>query len=331
MSTRSKISFKNIIIQKLQLPPKQRATNTNKLRSLPNILSSKMNANENTNMDSLVIQTQTNSKPIKNLAADDVNLKEQFEPKSLLTVEEDIKKDDSLHPNQQTCESTEERLTDLNDNHLHNSDEKPSLLDYLRNHIPTFSGNENAYQWFIQIDSTFSNLKLSFDDRLKILPYFFVGQSMIWFSLNKNKLNCYTDFCQLFTLEYINTKQIPDSQTFSQSSTKSSLINSQVTSSQDLNDKSIDRLSDTTTPFTTYHVPTTELSNSILPHSLSSTISKDLIDKFIKDPIKFYGSKDSVINWLTEIEQQFHIMQLSELDTFNLIQICLKDEAQQWY
>ena len=337
MSTRSKISFKNTTIENLQLPPKQRLTNTNKSHSLPNILSSTMNANDNIKMDSSVIQTQINNEPIKNLVADDVNLKEQCESKSLFIVEERIRNDDSLHlnqqisKNQQTCESIEERLTDSNDNHLHTSDEKPSLLDYLRDHIPSFSGNENAYQWFIQIDSTFSNLKLSFDDRLKILPYFFVGQSMIWFSLNKNKINGYTDFCQLFTLEYINTKQTPDSQTFSQPLTKSSLINSQVTNSQDLNGKSIDRLSDTTTPFTTYHVPTTDLNNSTLSHSLSSTISKGLIDKFIKDPIKFHGGKDSVINWLTEIEQQFHIMQLSELDKFNLIQICLKGEAQQWY
>jgi hypothetical protein len=56
---------------------------------------------------------------------------------------------------------------------------------------------------------------------------------------------------------------------------------------------------------------------------LSPTISKALIDRFVKDPIKFYDGKDNVFNWLDEIKQQFKIM--------NLIHICLKEEAHQWY
>ncbi|CAF4151669.1 unnamed protein product, partial [Rotaria sordida] len=341
MNTRSKISLTNISIKNLQLPHKQRQTTATKSSLLPNISSFLMSSKDNPNRDSSYIQTQITNEQIKNLFADNAILQKQLGSKTLLAVEERIEKDDSLHSNQQqnqqihknqqTSEFNEEQLPDLNDNHSNALDEKPPLLDFLRDHILPFSGNENAYQWFIQMDLTFSNLKLSFDDRLKILPYFFDGRSMIWYSLNKHKINCYTDFCQLFTLEYINTKQTPDSHTFSQSSNKYSLVNSQLINGKDSNNKSIDHLTNTTTPFISYHVPSTDLNNSTLSHSLSPTISKALIDKFIKDPIKFYGGKDSVINWLEEIEQQFHIMQLSEFDKFNLIQICLKGDAQQWY
>ncbi|CAF4348138.1 unnamed protein product, partial [Rotaria sordida] len=165
------------------------------------------------------IQTQITNEQIKNLSTDNAILQKQLESKTSSAVEERIEKDNSLHSNQQqnqqiqtnqqTSVFNEEQIADLNDNHSNALDEKPSLLDFLRDHIPPFSGNENAYHWFIQMDSTFSNLKLSFDDRLKILQYFFVGRSMIWYSFNKHKINCYTDFCQLFTLEYINTKQTP--------------------------------------------------------------------------------------------------------------------------
>ncbi|CAF1521223.1 unnamed protein product [Rotaria sp. Silwood1] len=257
------------------------------------------------------------------------------------TVEERIEKDDSLHSNQQqnqqiqtnqqTSEFNEEQLPDLNDNHSNALDEKPSLLDFFRDHISPFSGHENAYQWFIQLDSTFSNLKLSFDECLKILPYFFVGRSMIWYSLNKHKINCYTDVCQLFTLEYINTKQTPDSHISSQCSNRHSLINSQVINNKDFIDKPTDHSGNITTTLTHHHIPSTDSNNSTLSHSTSSPISKALIDKFVKDPIKFYGGKDSVINWLDEIEQQFHNMQLCESDKLNLIQICLKGDAQQCY
>ncbi|CAF4627927.1 unnamed protein product [Rotaria sp. Silwood1] len=314
---------------------------TTKSSLSPNISSFSMSSKDNPNRDSSDIQTQITNEQIKNLFTDNAILQKQLESKTLSAVEERIEKDDSLHSNQQqnqqfqtneqTSEFNEEQLPDLNDNHSNALDEKPSLLDFFRDHISPFSGHENAYQWFIQLDSTFSNLKLSFDECLKILPYFFVGRSMIWYSLNKHKINCYTDFCQLFTLEYINTKQIPDSHISSQCSNRHSLINSQVINNKDFIDKPTDHSGNITIPLTHHHISSTDSNNSTLSHSISSTISKALIDKFVKDPIKFYGGKDSVINWLDEIEQQFHNMQLCESDKLNLIQICLKGDAQQCY
>ncbi|CAF0957611.1 unnamed protein product [Didymodactylos carnosus] len=50
---------------------------------------------------------------------------------------------------------------------------------------------------------------------------------------------------------------------------------------------------------------------------LSSTISKALIDQFVKDPLKFYGLKNNVITLLDEIEQQLQIMNLSDPDKLN--------------
>ncbi|CAF0877658.1 unnamed protein product [Rotaria sordida] len=286
MNTSSKISLTSISIKNLQLPHKQRQTTITESALLPNISSSPMSSKDNTNIDSSAIQTQITNEKIKNLFIDNASLQKPLESKTLLTTEEQIEKDDSLHSNQQlnqqTCEFNEEQLPDLNDNRSNALDEKPSLLDFLHNHIPPFFGNENAYQWSIQIDSIFSNLKLSFDERLKILPYFFAGPSIIWYTLNKHKINCDTDFCQLFTLEYINTKQAYDSHTFSQSLNKYSLVNSQVMNDKDSNHKPIDHLTNTTTPFISYHAPSTNLNNLTLSHSLSSTIAKALIDKIVK-------------------------------------------------
>ena len=52
------------------------------------------------------------------------------------------------------------------------------LLDLIQNHIQLFSGDTNARQWFIQLDSKFAELKLSFHDRLQVLPHFFVGDAI---------------------------------------------------------------------------------------------------------------------------------------------------------
>jgi len=38
-----------------------------------------------------------------------------------------------------------------------------------------------------------------------------------------------------------------------------------------------------------------------------------------------------VLTWLDEIEQQFKIMNLNDLDKFNLIHVCPQSEAHQWY
>ncbi|CAF1304365.1 unnamed protein product, partial [Rotaria magnacalcarata] len=45
-----------------------------------------------------------------------------------------------------------------------------------------------------------------FSDKLKTLPYLFVGKAMLWYSLNQHKINCYTHFCQLFFLECLQLK-----------------------------------------------------------------------------------------------------------------------------
>jgi len=50
-------------------------------------------------------------------------------------------------------------------------------------------------------------LNLFFHDRLKILPHFVTDDVIIRFNLNRNKIQCYFDFCRLFALEYIKIEQ----------------------------------------------------------------------------------------------------------------------------
>ncbi|CAF0985898.1 unnamed protein product [Rotaria sordida] len=83
-----------------------------------------------------------------------------------------------------------------------------------------------------------------------------------------------------------------------------------------------------TTSIDSHNITSSDSNNVLLSTSiLSPIISKTLIDRFVEDPIKFYGGKDNVITWLDEIEQQFKIMNLSESDKFNLIHICLKGDT----
>ncbi|CAF5080955.1 unnamed protein product, partial [Rotaria sp. Silwood1] len=160
MNTRSQISLTNTSLRDLQLPPKQRQTNTTKSSSSSNTSSSPMNSKNNSDND----------------PSDDTNLHKQLELKSSAVIEEQTETDNSLYSNQpiqeqkETFQNNVDQVHNLNDNHSNDSDEKPSLRDFLRCYITIFSGNENALQWFTQTDLKFSELNLSFNDRLEILP-----------------------------------------------------------------------------------------------------------------------------------------------------------------
>jgi hypothetical protein len=226
----------------------------------------------------------------------------------------------------------EDKLNDFRVHQSNDSNDKPSLLDLLRHHVATFSGEGNGRQWFLQIDSKFSEFDLTFHDRLAILPYFFSGDAMLWFSSNKNKIQCYTDFCCLFDLQYIKLEQVPCHAVSEEQKNKSQSLHSPININDNLADNSINCLNNKPTSIMCHSITSSDSDNNTSSHSvLSPTIAKALIDRFVKDPIKFYGGKDNVTTWLDEIEQQFKIMNLNNLDKLNLIHICLKGEAYQWY
>lgn len=157
------------------------------------------------------------------------------------------------------------------------------------------------------IHAKFSDFNLILSDRLEILPHFFVGEAFLWFTLNKDNISSYMDFCHLFARDYLKLDQSSSHVLYNGPHPISALIPSHRLAS-----------SNSSTPVST-------------TSTLSPTITKALIDRFVKDPIKFYGAKDNVITWLDEIEQQFKIMHLTDLDKLNLLHLCLKGEAYQWY
>lgn len=244
----------------------------------------------------------------------------------------DFKRELMLHLNQQpslTHPSLDTKQCFIDSTIPRNCDSKPSALDLLRRQVTPFSGEENARHWFILIDSKFSEAKMSLTDRLDLLPNFLAGDAILWFSLNKAKMQCYTDFCQLFALDYLQSKQTSDR-------------NDLVDRKKEFQSPQSSLIINTNTPVIPHHLPheTTSTiirhgmsSNSIISSSpaLSPTISKALIDKFVKDPIRFAGGKDDVTTWIDEIEQQFNTMHLNDSDKLNLIHICLKNDAYQWY
>lgn len=168
--------------------------------------------------------------------------------------------------------------------------------------METFDGLGDARKWFHYINASFTQLKFSFDARLKSIPYLLQNDALIWFSINEEKITSYTQFCKLLAENYFETN----------------------------------RSTTTTTSNVADCVPTNKITIATRPDSstnstFTSTITKALVDKFVKDPLKFAGSADNVNSWLEEIEQQFNLMQLTDSDRLNLIHICLKHEALYWY
>jgi hypothetical protein len=154
---------------------------------------------------------------------------------------------------------------------------------------------------------------------------------MIWYSLHRHQLHDYHDFCQLFAFEFLNIKSTSDLHLSSQFTSSCLTTPTSVILEDNLPDNSSDNPLNITTPFTPHLTPSSDSHSPTSASASSSTISKALIDRFVKDPLKFYGGKDNVITWLYEIDQQFQIMNLCDPDKLKLIHICLKGEAHQWF
>jgi len=212
-----------------------------------------------------------------------------------------------------------------------NANEKPLLLELLRPHIESFDGYGDARQWLINVNSKFSQLNLNFGDRLDAIPYFFERDAFIWFSLNQDTFKSYTHLCKLFAYEYFKLEQSSYPDVNAEQTNKSLSSHSPIVVIENQTGNLINCLDDK--PISTNCQDTsTDLQNGHRTNSiLSNTIAKALVDKFVKDPLKFSGGKDNVITWIEEIEQQFNIMHLNNTDKFNLIHICLKGEALHWY
>ena len=193
-------------------------------------------------------------------------------------------------------------------------DNGSSALDQVRGQVTSFSGDGSARQWFILFDSQLSETNLSLTDRFEILPYFLTGEAMLWFSFNKHKMQCYTDFCREFAIEYLQPNRAFGRITFVDrkndlQSLQSSLpinVSTSVIPLHSPNKKAPDVLCRDVSSSDTASI----ISSSSV---LSPATSNALIDKFVKDPIKFSGGKDKVTTWIDEVDQQSTTMHLNEL------------------
>ena len=212
-----------------------------------------------------------------------------------------------------------------------NPDNKPSSWEMLRDEINPFTGIENPRQWFTNIDLKFSQLKLSMADRIEILPYFLAGDATIWFSTNRKKISTYMDFCELFAIDFLRREPPFDrAELLEAKHAPSETHNS--TLQENLHENLVDYLHASEKSPGLLR-PTPPKMNSNLSHAseFSPMISKALLDRFVKDPVKFNGGKEDVNSWIEEIEQQFNTMNVSDSDRLNLVHICLRGEAHFWY
>ena len=194
----------------------------------------------------------------------------------------------------------------------HNS--KPSVLELLRRQVTPFSGEDNARHWFMLIDSKFSEAKTSLTDRLGILPHFLTGDAMLWFSCNKHKMQCYTDFCREFAIDYLQPSQTFGRNTFVDRKNDRQSLQSSVPINVSTSVPPLHSPNEKPPAILGRDVPSTDTPSIISSSSvLSPATSKALIDKFMKDPIKFSGGKDKVTTWIDEVNQQFKTMHLNGL------------------
>ncbi|CAF4651891.1 unnamed protein product [Rotaria socialis] len=209
-----------------------------------------------------------------------------------------------------------------------NPGNKLSVLDSVLQHVTLFSGVENARQWFTKLDSKLCELHLSLIDRLEIFRNLFTCGAMIWSSINKDKFKSYTDFCRLFAFAYFKFEQFSKHTTIEPQNKTSSMLASAIINNALLDispDCLINPSASAVCSNKSQESTAKDISNSIL----STTICKALIDKFVKDPLKFHGGKDNIYRWIDEIDQQFKTMNLCDSYKLNLIHICLKGEAYQ--
>ncbi|CAF1532690.1 unnamed protein product, partial [Adineta steineri] len=222
-------------------------------------------------------------------------------------------------------------------------DEKPSLLEVFRHHVKSFNGSDDARLWLKHIQSKFMEFNLTFDERFELIPYFFEDDVFIWYTLNQDKFQSYAHLCQLFIQEYIkfNREQIQDrvvNASCEQIPARVVNDNREQTPDHVINahreqipDRVVNTNGEQINESSALHPLVVVNANREQINDLSKTIAKALIDKFIKDPLKFYGGKDNVTTWIDEIEQQFNIMHLNDNDKLNVIHICLAGEALQWF
>ena len=165
-----------------------------------------------------------------------------------------------------------------------NPEEKCSILISLLLELIPFSGDANARQWFIRIDSKFSELKLSMDHGIEILPYFLIGHATIWFSANREKIRSYMDFCQLFVRDYIQPKQLPDPIHCDTTKNEQSLLPTpSMINGIVANNNLIDiTCTETTSPVCHSILSTNSNRNISFNTAVSQTISKALTDRFVK-------------------------------------------------
>ncbi|CAF0985134.1 unnamed protein product [Adineta steineri] len=274
------------------------------------------------------------------LASDQVESKDATDPQSTTQI---IIGDSNDNSSSLTKAIIEDKLPALAEYTITERDDKPSLLEVFRHHVKSFNGSDDARLWLKHIQSKFMEFNLTFDERFELIPYFFEDDVFIWYTLNQDKFQSYAHLCQLFIQEYIkfNREQIQDRVVNAsceqiparvvnahREQTPDHVVNA---SCEQIPDRVVNTNGEQINESSALHPLVVVNANREQINDLSKTIAKALIDKFIKDPLKFYGGKDNVTTWIDEIEQQFNIMHLNDNEKLKLIHICLAGEALQWY
>ncbi|CAF3983411.1 unnamed protein product, partial [Adineta steineri] len=262
------------------------------------------------------------------LASDQVESKDATDPQSTTQI---IIGDSNENSSSLTKAIIEDKLPALAEYTITERDDKPSLLEVFRHHVKSFNGSDDARSWLKHIQSKFMEFNLTFDERFELIPYFFEDDVFIWYTLNQDKFQSYAHLCQLFIQEYIkfNREQIQDRVVnASYEQIPARVVNAHR---EQIPDRVVNTNGEQINESSALHPLVVVNANREQINDLSKTIAKALIDKFIKDPLKFYGGKDNVTTWIDEIEQQFNIMHLNDNDKLNVIHICFAGEALQWF
>ncbi|CAF4038855.1 unnamed protein product, partial [Adineta steineri] len=257
------------------------------------------------------------------LASDQVESKDATDPQSTTQI---IIGDSNENSSSLTKAIIEDKLPALAEYTITERDDKPSLLEVFRHHVKSFNGSDDARSWLKHIQSKFMEFNLTFDERFELIPYFFEDDVFICY-LYKNILNLIVNKFLLVLLMLLVNKFLRVVNAHREQ-TPDHVINAHR---EQIPDRVVNNNGEQINESSALHLLVVVNANREQINDLSKTIAKALIDKFIKDPLKFYGGKDNVTTWIDEIEQQFNIMHLNDNEKLKLIHICLAGEALQWY
>ena len=247
---------------------------------------------------------------------------------------------------------------------LAESDKEKSFDLFVLNNFSPFSGIENVTEWLDVTDEKFHIFKISRKQRYVAIPLLVTGAAKRTYLLSQEIIKSYDDFYTLLWTRYDvgnSNTQNPSLRSYTSTVDQGNLSHALSTHKNDFFDdqqKSLGKTFDLTdsspqspilrsTPLgdlgatgVTGDVPENR-SNLLASHNsffensqldqTACALRRAIVDSLIKNPKTFPRGKDSVKQWLVDINQLFNTARISVSHKHDLVQYSFRGEVSRWF